>query len=53
MKRILTALTLIAAVAGLGLGCRKPKGIDKTISSTELMATADKQMKQGKFNACT
>ena len=50
MKRILTALTLIAAVAGLGLGCRKPKGIDKTISSTELMTTADKQMKQGKFN---
>ena len=50
MKRILTALTLIAAVAGLGLGCRKPKGINKTISSTELMATADKQMKQGKFN---
>ena len=50
MKRILTALTLTAAVAGLGLGCRKPKGIDKTIRSTELMATADKQMKQGKFN---
>lgn len=50
MKRILITLTLIAAVAGLGLGCRKPKGIKKTISSSELMATADKQMKQGKFN---
>ncbi len=49
MKKILTALTLIAALAGLGLGCRKPKAVDKTISAAELMATADKQMKQGKF----
>jgi len=50
MKRILTALTLIAALAGLGLGCRKPKAVDKGIAASELLATADKQMKQGKFN---
>jgi outer membrane protein assembly factor BamD len=50
MKRILTALTLTAALAGLGLGCRKPKAVDKGITAAELMTTADKQMKQGKFN---
>ena len=50
MKRILTALTLVATLAALGLGCRKPKTVDKGISATELLATADKQMKQGKFN---
>lgn len=50
MKRILTALTLIAALAGLGLGCRKPKDIDKGVSAADLMTTADKQMKQGKFD---
>jgi hypothetical protein len=51
MKRILTVLALTAALAGLGLGCRKPKtGVDKGITAAELMATADKQMKQGKFN---
>ncbi len=50
MKRILTALTLTAALAGLGLGCKKPKAVDKGVSATELLATADKQMKQGKFN---
>ena len=50
MKRILTALSLSLLIAGLGLGCRKPKGIDKTVTATELLATADKQMKQGKFN---
>jgi outer membrane protein assembly factor BamD len=51
MKRILTVLALTAALAGLGLGCRKPKtAVDKGITATELMATADKQMKQGKFN---
>jgi outer membrane protein assembly factor BamD len=49
MKRILTALTLLTALAGLGLGCRKPKDIDKGVSAAELMTTADKQMKQGKF----
>lgn len=49
MKRILTALTLVAALAGLGLGCRKPKAMDKGIAASELLATADKQMKQGKF----
>ena len=50
MKRILTALSLVAALAGLGLGCKKPKAVDKSVSATELMTTADKQMKQGKFN---
>ncbi|HLP30867.1 MAG TPA: outer membrane protein assembly factor BamD [Geothrix sp.] len=50
MKRILTALTLLAALAGLGLGCRKPKAVDKGVQASELLATADKQMKQGKFN---
>ena len=50
MKRILTALSLVAALAGLGLGCKKPKAVDKSISAAALMATADKQMKQGKFN---
>jgi len=50
MKRILTALSLSLLIAGLGLGCRKPKTADKTtLDSTVLMATADKQMKQGKF----
>jgi outer membrane protein assembly factor BamD len=49
MKRILTALTLVATLAGLGLGCRKPKAMDKGIAASELLATADKQMKQGKF----
>jgi len=49
MKRILTVLTLTAALASLGLGCRKPKAMDKGVSASELMATADTQMKQGKF----
>ncbi len=49
MKRILTVLSLGLLIAGLGLGCRKPKTVDKTIVSSQLMATADKQMKQGKF----
>ncbi|GLH74368.1 hypothetical protein GETHLI_28700 [Geothrix limicola] len=49
MKRILTALTLTAALAGLGLGCRKPKTVDTSVSAAQLLATADKQMKQGKF----
>ena len=49
MKRILTTLTLAATLAVLGLGCRKPKTVDKGITATQLMVTADKQMKQGKF----
>jgi outer membrane protein assembly factor BamD len=49
MKPILTTFTLVAALASLGLGCRKPQGIDKGISAAELLSTADKQMKQGKF----
>jgi outer membrane protein assembly factor BamD len=50
MKRILTPLVLVAALAALGLGCRKPKTVDAGITATELMTTADKQMKQGKFS---
>ncbi|WP_257305740.1 outer membrane protein assembly factor BamD [Geothrix campi] len=50
MKRILTVLSLSLLIAGLGLGCRKPKTVDQTtLNSTVLLATADKQMKQGKF----
>ncbi len=50
MKRIITALTLTVALMGLGLGCRKANtAVDKGISATELIATADKQMKEGKF----
>jgi outer membrane protein assembly factor BamD len=49
MKRTLTALTLTAALVSLGLGCRKPKGVDQGVSATTLLATADQQMKQGKF----
>lgn len=29
MKRILTALTLVATLAGLGLGCKKPTEIGR------------------------
>ena len=52
MKRNLTTITLAAilALAGLGTGCRKPKpGLDKGVSAANLLATADKQLKQGKF----
>ena len=50
MNRALTALTLTVLLAGLGLGCRKPKtAADKGVTAAELMATADKQMKQGKW----
>ncbi|WLT31397.1 outer membrane protein assembly factor BamD [Geothrix sp. PMB-07] len=50
MKRTLTAFALTAILAGLGLGCRKPKTVDTGVTAAELMATADKQMKLGKFN---
>jgi outer membrane protein assembly factor BamD len=51
MKRNLTALTLtVAFLAVLGLGCRKPKAFDTGTTAPQLMAVADKQMKQGKFN---
>ena len=50
MKRILAALSLSLLLAGLGLGCRKPKAVERTVASTELLATADKQLKQGKFS---
>ena len=50
MKRILTACSLTVLLAGLGLGCRKPKNLDQGVSSAELLAKADLQMKQAKFN---
>jgi outer membrane protein assembly factor BamD len=50
MKRTLTALTLVATLAGLGLGCKKPKVVDRGVTAAELLATADRQMKQGDFN---
>jgi outer membrane protein assembly factor BamD len=50
MKRILTALSLVAALAALGLGCKKPKTVDKGVTAAELLTMADKQMKQGQFN---
>ena len=50
MKRILTALSLTLLLAGLGLGCRKPKTTEKGVSAAVLLAKADAQMKQGKFN---
>ncbi|MBK8791281.1 MAG: outer membrane protein assembly factor BamD [Holophagaceae bacterium] len=50
MKRIPIVLTLVAALVGLGLGCKKPKVVDKGVTATELLATADKQMKLGNFN---
>jgi outer membrane protein assembly factor BamD len=49
MKRFTCILALTVALLGLGLGCRKPKDVDKGITSAELIATADKQMKLGKF----
>lgn len=50
MKRIVTTLVLVTALVALGLGCRKPKGLDKGITAAELLTTADKQIKQGKYN---
>lgn len=50
MKRIVTTLVLVTALVALGLGCRKPKGLDKGITVAELLTTADKQIKQGKYN---
>ena len=49
MKRILTVLALAATLAGLGLGCRKPKTAEKGVTAAELLATSDRLMKQGKF----
>jgi outer membrane protein assembly factor BamD len=49
MKRLVPVLVLTAALAGLGLGCKKPKDEFKGIPSSELLANADKFMKQGKF----
>lgn len=50
MRSTLTALTLAATLAALGLGCRKAQTLEKTVSSVELLATAERQMKEGKFN---
>ncbi len=49
MKRTLPLLALAAALAGPGLGCRKPKTAQKTVSAPELITTADRLMKQGKY----
>lgn len=50
MRSTLTTLTLVAALATLGLGCRKAQTLEKTVSAVELLATAERQMKEGKFN---
>lgn len=48
MKRTLSLLLAASLVAGLGLGCRKPK-TTKYVTAPKLLATADRLMKEGKF----
>jgi len=50
MKRTVTLLALAAALAGLGMGCRKPKTAEKGVTAPELLTTADRQMKLGKYD---
>ena len=50
MKRTVTLLALAAALAGLGMGCRKPKTTEKGVTAAQLLSTADRAMKQGKFD---
>ncbi len=50
MKRTVALLALAAALAGLGMGCRKPKTAGKGVSAAELLGTADRLMKQGKYD---
>lgn len=50
MKRTIALLALAAALAGPGMGCRKPKTAGKGVSAAELLSTADRLMKQGKFD---
>ena len=51
MKRTVTVLALAAALAGLGMGCRKPKTAGKGLTAAELLHTADIEMKEGKYDA--
>lgn len=50
MKRTVALLALAAALAGLGMGCRKPKTAGKGVTAGELLGTADRLMKQGKYD---
>ncbi len=50
MKRTLTLLLAAACLVGPGLGCRKPKTAQRTYSAPVLLATADRLMKEGKFD---
>jgi outer membrane protein assembly factor BamD len=50
MKRTVALLALAAALAGLGMGCRKPKTAGKGVTAAELLGTADRLMKQGKYD---
>jgi outer membrane protein assembly factor BamD len=50
MKRTLTLLLAAACLVGPGLGCRKPKTNEKTYSAPVLLATADRLMKEGKYD---
>ncbi|HEX9011530.1 MAG TPA: outer membrane protein assembly factor BamD [Holophagaceae bacterium] len=50
MKRTVALLALAAALAGLGMGCRKPKTAEKGVTAAELLATSDRLMKQGKYD---
>jgi outer membrane protein assembly factor BamD len=50
MKRTVALLALAAALAGLGMGCRKPKTAGKGVTAPELLSTADRLMKQGKYD---
>lgn len=50
MKRTVTILALAAALAGLGMGCRKPKTAGNGLTAAQLLHTADIDMKEGKFD---
>lgn len=50
MKRTITLLALATALVGLGMGCRKPKTTEKGVTATQLLATADRNMKLDKFD---
>jgi len=50
MKRTVALLALAAALAGLGMGCRKPKTAGKGVTAAELLEKADHLMKQGKYD---
>jgi outer membrane protein assembly factor BamD len=50
MKRTVTLLALAATLGGLGMGCRKPKTTEKGVTAAQLLSTADREMKLGKFD---